>query len=87
MARITAHFPDRDSAGQSLLRLRRSGVDFDLIRLTDAAERAPEAFAALNRATAVAAPARLELSVKASHLERAWDVLRAAGAQNIRSVT
>ncbi len=87
MARITAHFPDRDSASLTLLRLRRSGVDFDLVSLTDTAAQSPETFAALNRATAVTAPTQLQLSVKASHLERAWDVLRDTGAQDIHSVT
>ena len=34
MAKITANFSDRDSANLSLMRLRRGGVDFDLMSLT-----------------------------------------------------
>lgn len=37
MAQITANFNDRDSANLTLMRLRRGGIDFDLVSLKTSA--------------------------------------------------
>lgn len=43
MAQITANFSDRDSANLALMRLRRGGIDFSLIKMTTKAdEGAPQ---------------------------------------------
>ena len=95
MARIRAEFSDRDSANLTLLRLRRSGIDFDLLSLSTpkgvAEDVLPGGFAATASITcpqdrSVAEPmTELSLSVKQSQLEKAWDVLRSTGAREIRS--
>ena len=105
MAQITANFSDRDSANLSLMRLRRSGVDFDLLSLVSQPNPANsisqatcgiylsnmtpmESITCPQRKEDVTAddkPTQMVLSVKASHLEKAWDVLRGTGAKNISS--
>jgi len=105
MAKITANFSDRNSANLSLMRLRRGGVDFDLVSL--ASQPNPDnsvshavCISGLSNLTSAETitcpqskedvtaddkPTEMVLSVKASHLEKAWDVLRSTGAQNISS--
>ncbi len=43
MAQITANFNDRDSANLSLMRLRRSGIDFFLMGLTSTSNQNKDA--------------------------------------------
>ena len=105
MAKITANFSDRDSANLSLMRLRRGGVDFDLMSLTstpnpDSSVSHAVCLSGMSNLTSAETitcpqykadvtaddkPTEMVLSVKASHLEKAWDVLRSTGAQNISS--
>ena len=95
MARICAGFSDRDSANLTLLRLRRSGIDFELIGLSTPQSAAEDVLPGGFAATAgVARPqerssaepmTELSLSVKQSQLQKAWDVLRSTGAREIRS--
>ena len=94
MAKVTAFFSERDSASLTLLRLRRSGVDFDLIALKSRPESAepvlPGGFAATANSLAQPegrseASTELELSVRQSQLQRAWDIMRSTGAKEIRS--
>lgn len=96
MAQITANFSDRDSANLTLMRLRRSGIDFDLVRLSSqpGSQAVSSGSFYLSRSTPLEAlgaipadsiPTQMQLSVKASHLEKAWDVLRSTGAKDIRS--
>ena len=105
MAQITANFSDRDSANLTLMRLRRSGVDFDLVSLSSQPQpdnsishaSCSMSLSSLTSAegmtcpqsradvTADGRPTQMQLSVKSSHLEKAWDVLRSTGAQNISS--
>ena len=105
MAKITAHFTDRNSANLTLMRLRRSGVDFDLISLESQPNRDNSVSHAVclsgmsnltgmetitcpqskEDVTADDKPTCMELSVKSSHLEKAWDVLRSTGAMDISS--
>ena len=105
MAQITANFPDRDSANLTLMRLRRSGIDFDLVHLSSTPQRdnsLSQASCSLylsnvtpmesitcpqsrDDVTAENRPAQMQLSVKSSHLEKAWDVLRSTGARDISS--
>ncbi|MGI6028544.1 MAG: hypothetical protein ACOX81_03950 [Candidatus Heteroscillospira sp.] len=103
MAKITANFSDRDSANLTLMRLRRTGVDFDLLKLTSRPAEGQSTTASLlfgmnatpaetitcpqrrEDVTQDALPTEMQLSVKSSHLEKAWDVLRSTGAKNIQS--
>ena len=109
MAQITANFNDRDSANLSLMRLRRGGIEFDLVSLNTPSNKEktdlssgityPINFGLQNNIPTASItcpqtredvypdgnPTEMQISVKASHLEQAWDVLRNAGAKDIRS--
>ncbi|MGE4353082.1 MAG: hypothetical protein AB7D36_03230 [Oscillospiraceae bacterium] len=109
MAQITANYNDRDSANLALMRLRRGGIDFDLVSLNTNKEKNngelqpgisyPLCFG-LNNSIPTASitcpqsredvypdgnPTEMQISVKSSQLQQAWDVLRNTGANDIRS--
>lgn len=107
MAKITANFSDRDSANLTLMRLRRTGIDFDLINLTTPTQKRNELNAGISypicfgmgtsiptasitvdqgkSSSSSSDPTEMQISVKSSHLQQAWDVLRSTGANDIRS--
>ncbi len=101
MAQITANFNDRDSANLSLMRMRRSGIDFYLMGLTNLNPQNnelsnnityPMCFGLSGKMSTVGLNSlnnpektQMKLSVKSAQIEKAWDILRETGATDIHS--